>query len=67
DMPYVHDFAHIYTLLGDYDSALGTLEEILANPSSVSVPLLKVDPRWDRLRDQPGFQRLLTKFAIADA
>jgi serine/threonine protein kinase/tetratricopeptide (TPR) repeat protein len=66
-LPYVHDLAHIYTLSGDYENALATLEEILSNPSSLSVPLLEVDPRWNRLRDQPGFQRLLTEFAVADS
>jgi serine/threonine-protein kinase len=64
-LPYVHDLAHIYTLSGDYKNALATLKEILSNPSSLSVPLLQVDPRWSRLRDQPGFQRLLKEFAVA--
>ena len=66
-LPYVHDLAHIYTLLGDYENAFATLEQILSNPSSLSVPQLEVDPRWNRLRDQPGFQRLLTEFAVADS
>jgi len=66
-LPYVHDLAHIYTLSGDYQRALAMLEEILSNPSSLSVPLLKVDPRWNRLRDQPGFRQLLTEFAVASS
>lgn len=66
-IPYVIDLAHIYTLLGDYEYALVKIEELLSTPSMISVPLLEVDPRWNRLRDHPGFQRLLRKYSVADS
>ncbi|MCK4773724.1 MAG: hypothetical protein KAT30_03020, partial [Candidatus Krumholzibacteria bacterium] len=48
-IPYVIDLAHIYTLAGDYENALVKIEENLSGPSMISVPLLEVDPRWNRL------------------
>ncbi len=65
-IPYVIDLAHIYTLVGDYENALVKVEENLSGPSMISVPLLEVDPRWNRLRDHPGFQRLLEEYSTAD-
>ena len=35
---------------------------LLAMPSPVSVPLLRVDPTWSRLRGEPGFRRLLDRY-----
>ncbi|UCG51014.1 MAG: protein kinase [Candidatus Latescibacterota bacterium] len=64
-MPYVTDLAHIYTLAGEHELALATLEELLTAPWWISVPWLEVDPRWNRLRDHPGFQQLLKKYAVA--
>jgi non-specific serine/threonine protein kinase len=65
-IPYANDLVHIYTLLGDDTNALLTIEEVLSRPGSISVPLLEVDPRWNRLRDHPGFQRLLREYSISD-
>jgi serine/threonine-protein kinase len=62
-LPYMQDLAHIHTLLGDDQDALLKIEELLTIPSNLSVPLLGVDPRWDRLRDHPEFKRLLKKYA----
>jgi non-specific serine/threonine protein kinase len=66
-LPAVTDLAHIYTLLGDYDNALATLDQILSGPSNLSVSMLEIDPRWNRLRDLPEFQRLLVKYAVTDS
>jgi serine/threonine protein kinase/tetratricopeptide (TPR) repeat protein len=65
-LPYLIDLAHIYTLLGDYENALRQIEELLAIPSTLSPPLLEVDPRWDRLRDHPDFRSLLIKYKVED-
>jgi serine/threonine-protein kinase len=61
-LPYVIDLAHIYTILGDHDSALERLEYLLDNPSWISAPFLRMDPRWDPLREDPSFQALLEKY-----
>jgi len=61
-LPYVIDLAHIYTILGDNDAALERLEYLLSNPSYLSAPFLRMDSRWDPLRDDPRFQALLEKY-----
>ena len=61
-LPYVIDLAHIYTILGDNEMALERLEYLLSNPSYLSTPFLRMDPRWDPLDDDPRFQALLEKY-----
>jgi tetratricopeptide (TPR) repeat protein len=48
-------------LAGSYDEAITYLEQLLAIPSDVSVPLLRVDPWWGPLRGNPRFERLLAR------
>jgi hypothetical protein len=52
-------------MLGDNDAAIAALDKALAAPTgrSVSVPLLKLDPTWDPIRNDPRFQALLKKYA----
>lgn len=44
--------------------AIAVLGQLLASPQGavVSVPLLKMDPTWDPIRDDPRFQALLKKY-----
>ena len=53
------DLAFIYALVGEREKALDLLEHLLSIPSWLSVPLLRIDPRWDSLREHPRFQSLL--------
>jgi len=50
--------AWIYSMSGEPEAALDQIEFLLARPSTLSVPLLRVDPRWDSLRSNPRFQKL---------
>ncbi|HEY9421671.1 MAG TPA: hypothetical protein VIW92_09665, partial [Thermoanaerobaculia bacterium] len=52
--------AWIYVLTGDREAAIREIESLTRQPSLLTVPLLRVDPRWDLLRGDPRFQRLLT-------
>ncbi|MGH7936581.1 MAG: TPR end-of-group domain-containing protein, partial [Chthoniobacterales bacterium] len=51
--------ASVYALTGEKTRALEALETLLKKPSLVTIGLLKLDPIWDGLRDDPGFQKLL--------
>ena len=44
---------------GDLDGAIDVVEQLLARPSFVTRPFLRVHPALDRLREHPRFQALL--------
>jgi len=58
----VEDLAFVYALLGEQESATGQLDYLLSIPSEISVPLLRIDPRWDPLRSNPRFEKMLQKY-----
>ena len=55
--------AEVHAILGDNGRVIEILDELLSRPSAVTVPGLKVNPIWDPLRNDPGFQALLSKYA----
>jgi serine/threonine-protein kinase len=59
---FVRRLAQIYVLVGDHDAAIAKLDHALSIVSEVSVPLLRIDPLYDPLRDHPRFQALLEKY-----
>jgi TolB-like protein/Flp pilus assembly protein TadD len=54
--------AQIYAWTGEKDKALQLLEHLLSTPAGISVALLKLDPVWDPLRNDPRFQALIDKY-----
>jgi hypothetical protein len=52
------DLAYVETLVGESDAAAKRHAYPLTIPSDISAPLRRVDPMWDSLRGNPGFQRL---------
>ncbi|HEX6279932.1 MAG TPA: tetratricopeptide repeat protein [Pyrinomonadaceae bacterium] len=56
-------FALIYLALDDKDKAIAYLEKGFEE-RAFQMQFLKVDPRWDKLRDDPRFQDLLTKVGL---
>ncbi len=58
---YILTLAEIYTVVGLYEDAIDRLEYLLSIPAGdyVSVSVLRLDPRWDSLRDHPRFQSLI--------
>jgi TolB-like protein/Tfp pilus assembly protein PilF len=55
--------AEIEARTGETDDAIAILRQLFSIPAgdSVSVARLKVDPVWDPIRNDPGFQKLLTE------
>ena len=53
------DLVEIYVRTGEYDAALDHVEYLLSIPSSVSIPLLRIDPLYAPLRGNPRFERLV--------
>ena len=49
---------------GDHDAALAEVERALVEPSILSVPLLRLDPSWAPLRNDPRFQSLLARHPL---
>jgi tetratricopeptide (TPR) repeat protein len=56
------NLAKIYTMIGEYDLAISTIDYLLQFPSCISIKLLKLDPVWEPLYDKPDFQSLLRKY-----
>jgi TolB-like protein/Tfp pilus assembly protein PilF len=55
--------AQVYAILGDNARAIELLDGLLSRPSEVTLQTLKVNPAWDPLRNDPGFQALFAKHA----
>jgi TolB-like protein/Flp pilus assembly protein TadD len=55
----VEALAKIYVMVGEFDASIDQLEFLLERPSQISIPLLKLDPAWDPLRDLPLFKKLV--------
>jgi len=50
--------ARIYALLGDADHAIPILKRLLQIPYIATPALLRLDPMWDQIRNDPRFQEL---------
>ena len=60
--PVLAGLAEIQARVGKSDEAVKTLRRLLSIPAGVCISLqrLKIDPVWDPIRNDPGFQQLLT-------
>lgn len=54
--------AQIYAWTGEPEQALALIDHSLNTPAGITVPLLKIDPVWDPLRQDARFQALLEKY-----
>jgi serine/threonine protein kinase len=63
--PDIGQMAALFALLGDHDSALPLLEQAVSawRPAR---NYLRLDPRWDSLRTDPRFQKLLAQTPAAN-
>ncbi|WP_430389619.1 winged helix-turn-helix domain-containing protein [Dyella sp. 20L07] len=57
--------AQLYVRVGEPDQAIALIERVLSMPTGVimSSALLRLDPIWDPLRDDPRFKALLVKYS----
>ncbi len=46
-------------MIGDHEGAIALLQHSLSVPAGLTVNELRLDPTWDRLRDNPHFQKLM--------
>jgi len=55
--------ANIYALLGDPDHAIPILKRLLQIPydGAITPALLRLDPVWDQIRNDPRFQELVSE------
>jgi hypothetical protein len=58
--------AQIEARFGDLDSALAALPDLLKVPAGLTAAELRLDPRWDPLRNDPRFQALLAKYPAGE-
>jgi len=57
------NLAQIYAWTGEFDEAFRLLDHLFAVPSNLTVPMLKLDPAWDPLRQDPRFQALIDNYS----
>jgi serine/threonine-protein kinase len=62
----VASLASIYLMIDEYDAALDQIEYLLSIPSWISVPLLRIDPTYDPVRNHPRFRQLLRKYELRE-
>jgi len=57
--------AQLYVRVGQPDQAIALIDRVLSMPTGgiLSSALLKLDPSWDPLRDDPRFKALLQKYS----
>jgi len=46
-------------MVGEFDAAIDLLEYLLDRPGMMSIPLLRLDPAWEPLRNHPRFKKLI--------
>jgi TolB-like protein/Tfp pilus assembly protein PilF len=59
---FLSNLAQVQARAGEPAEAVKTLQRLLSIPAgfNVSIQRLKIDPVWDPIRNDPGFQQLLT-------
>jgi len=58
---YISNAARVYAIVEEADKAVQLLEKALEIPSRISRNYLKVDPRWDPIREDESFRQLISE------
>ena len=53
------DLMEIFILTGNYELAMDKIEYLLSIPSFLSPGILRIDPKFDNLRNLPRFQKII--------
>jgi tetratricopeptide (TPR) repeat protein len=58
---YVYNAAWTYTIVGEKEKAIKQLKYLLSIPAGmiISKAMLRIDPKWDKLRKHPKFHELI--------
>ncbi|MEE9161662.1 MAG: tetratricopeptide repeat protein, partial [Candidatus Neomarinimicrobiota bacterium] len=56
------DLAKIYVMVGEHDQAMVRIAYLLSIPGTLSVPLLRLEPEWEPLRQHPRFQAMAARY-----
>jgi serine/threonine-protein kinase len=64
---YLDRLARAEAQVGETQSALKHIDQLLSSAAgaAISVATVRIDPAWDPIRQEPGFQTLLTKYGAA--
>ena len=65
---YLERLARVEAQVGETQSAIDHLEELLSSSGgeTVSLATLRIDPVWDPIRADPRFKALLAKYAASE-
>lgn len=63
----LEDLARVLAMVGEHDRAVEVLTDLVESPGILSAAWLRVDPRYSRLRDHPGFQALVENADVQQA
>jgi len=53
----IEDLARIHTMVGEYDVAVEEIQSLLDVHGRMSIPMLRLDPVWEPLRDHPRLKK----------
>jgi serine/threonine-protein kinase len=64
---YLDRLARAEAQVGETHSAIEHIDQLLSSAAgaAISVATLRIDPAWDPIRQDPGFQALLTKYGAS--
>ncbi len=59
------ELAAVHAWVGNADSAIAHLDALLSRPGELTTYILRREPAWDPLRDEPEFERMVARHEAA--
>ncbi|MGE5237107.1 MAG: tetratricopeptide repeat protein, partial [Acidobacteriota bacterium] len=60
------DRAEVFVLVGRNADAIAQLDDLLQRSGETTAQVLQLDPTWDHLRSELGFQKLIAKYEVRE-